>query len=103
MLKERAVVSPQLEAYVEPSANLRMDYTQMNALANQCASMLTSLGVGEGGWRGAIDAQLCRILLPVLWRSQDWGRGRAPPNPPCGALETGIHSVRQRQQRIGLR
>jgi acyl-CoA synthetase (AMP-forming)/AMP-acid ligase II len=48
MLKERAVVSPQLEAYVEPSANLRMDYTQMNALANQCASMLTSLGVGEG-------------------------------------------------------
>ena len=25
MLKERAVVSPQLEAYVEPSANVRMD------------------------------------------------------------------------------
>ena len=48
MLKQRAVVSPQLEAYVEPSANVRMDYTEMNALANQCASVLTSLGVGKG-------------------------------------------------------
>ena len=48
MLKQRAVVSPQLEAYVEPSANVRMNYTQMNALANQCASVLTSLGVGKG-------------------------------------------------------
>ena len=28
MLKECAVVSPQLEAYVERSANVRMDYTR---------------------------------------------------------------------------
>jgi acyl-CoA synthetase (AMP-forming)/AMP-acid ligase II len=48
MLKSRAVVSPQLEAYVEPSANVRMDYTQTNVLANKCASVLTSLGVGKG-------------------------------------------------------
>jgi acyl-CoA synthetase (AMP-forming)/AMP-acid ligase II len=48
MLKQRAVVSPRLEAYIEPSANVRMDYTQMNALANQCANVLTSLGVGKG-------------------------------------------------------
>ena len=33
MLRQRATVSPRLEAYVEPSANVRMDYTQMNALA----------------------------------------------------------------------
>ena len=48
VLRQRAVVSPQLEAYVEPSANLRRDYTQMNALANRCAAVLTSLGVGKG-------------------------------------------------------
>ncbi|VBA57938.1 acyl-CoA synthetase [Mycobacterium attenuatum] len=48
MLRQRAIVSPQLEAYVEPSADLRMDYTQMNALANRCAEVLTSLGVGKG-------------------------------------------------------
>jgi acyl-CoA synthetase (AMP-forming)/AMP-acid ligase II len=48
MLKQRAVVSPRLEAYVEPSADVRMDYTQLNALANKCAGVLRSLGVGKG-------------------------------------------------------
>ena len=48
MLRQRAIVSPQLEAYVEPSTNVRMNYTQMNALANQCANVLTSLGLGAG-------------------------------------------------------
>lgn len=48
MLKQRAVVSPLLEAYVEPSTNIRIDYTEMNALANRCASVLRSLGIGAG-------------------------------------------------------
>ena len=48
MLKQRAVVSPHLEAYVEPSTNVRMSYAQFNAMANQCADVLTSLGFGPG-------------------------------------------------------
>ncbi len=48
MLRQRATVSPRLEAYVEPSTNVRMNYAEMNALANQCANVLTSLGIGEG-------------------------------------------------------
>ena len=48
MLRQRATVSPRLEAYVEPSTNVRMNYAEMNALANRCANMLTSLGIGEG-------------------------------------------------------
>jgi O-succinylbenzoate-CoA ligase len=48
MLRQRATVSPRLEAYVEPSTNVRMNYTEMNALANRCANMLTSLGIGKG-------------------------------------------------------
>ena len=48
MLRQRATVSPQLEAYVEPSTNVRMNYAEMNALANRCANVLTSLGIGEG-------------------------------------------------------
>ncbi|MDT5139774.1 MAG: hypothetical protein QOD58_4036 [Mycobacterium sp.] len=48
MLRQRATVSPQLEAYVEPSTNVRMTYAEMNALANRCANLLTSLGIGEG-------------------------------------------------------
>ena len=48
MLRQRATVSPQLEAYVEPSTHVRMSYTEMNALANRCADVLTSLGIGKG-------------------------------------------------------
>ena len=48
MLRQRATVSPRLEAYVEPSTNVRMNYAEMNALANRCANLLTSLGIGEG-------------------------------------------------------
>ncbi len=48
MLRQRATVSPQLEAYVEPSTNVRMNYTELNALANRCANVLSSLGIGEG-------------------------------------------------------
>jgi O-succinylbenzoate-CoA ligase len=48
MLRQRATVSPQLEAYVEPSTEVRMNYAEMNALANRCANVLTSLGIGEG-------------------------------------------------------
>lgn len=48
MLRQRATVSPHLEAYVEPSTDVRMTYAEMNALANRCANVLTSLGIGEG-------------------------------------------------------
>jgi acyl-CoA synthetase (AMP-forming)/AMP-acid ligase II len=48
MLRQRATVSPGLEAYVEPSTNVRMNYAEMNALANRCANLLTSLGIGNG-------------------------------------------------------
>ena len=48
MLRQRATVSPRLEAYVEPSTNVRMNYAEMNTLANRCANLLTSLGIGEG-------------------------------------------------------
>jgi O-succinylbenzoate-CoA ligase len=48
MLRQRATVSPQLEAYVEPSTDVRMTYAEMNALTNRCANVLTSLGIGKG-------------------------------------------------------
>ncbi|GJF08808.1 long-chain-fatty-acid--CoA ligase FadD13 [Mycolicibacterium cyprinidarum] len=48
MLRQRATVSPQLEAYVEPSTDVRMTYAEMNSLANRCANVLTSLGIGKG-------------------------------------------------------
>ena len=48
MLKQRAVVSPLLEAYVEPSSAVRVNYQQMNARVNQCVSVLRALDVCKG-------------------------------------------------------
>jgi acyl-CoA synthetase (AMP-forming)/AMP-acid ligase II len=48
MFHQRAVVSPALEAYVEPSTNVRVDYSQMNALINRAAHVIESLGIAKG-------------------------------------------------------
>ena len=45
MLKQRAVVSTNLEAYVEPSTNVRATYADMNRLTNRCAAVLSGLGL----------------------------------------------------------
>ena len=48
MLKQRSVVSTNLEAYVEPSTNIRATYADLNKLANRCANTMAGLGVKEG-------------------------------------------------------
>jgi acyl-CoA synthetase (AMP-forming)/AMP-acid ligase II len=86
MLKQRAVVSPQLEAYVEPSANVRMDYTQMNALANRCASALTSLGVGHGD-RVALLMPNCVEFCCLFYGAAKIGAVAVPLNTRLAAPE----------------
>ncbi len=48
MLKQRAVVSTNLEAYVEPSTNVRATYADMNRLTNQCAAVMGDVGLEPG-------------------------------------------------------
>ena len=48
MLKQRAVVSTNLEAFVEPSTNVRETYAGLNKLTNQCAHVLAGLGLQQG-------------------------------------------------------
>jgi len=86
MLKQRAVISPQLEAYVEPSANVRMDYTQMNALANKCANVLTSLGVGKGD-RVALLMPNCVEFCCLFYGAAKIGAVAVPLNTRLAAPE----------------
>jgi acyl-CoA synthetase (AMP-forming)/AMP-acid ligase II len=86
MLKQRAVVSPRLEAYVEPSANVRMDYTQMNALANRCASVLTSLGVDKGD-RVALLMPNCAEFCCLFYGAAKIGAVAVPLNTRLTAPE----------------
>ena len=48
MLKQRSIVSTHLEAYVEPSTNVRASYSDLNAHANKCAHVMSGLGVKQG-------------------------------------------------------
>lgn len=48
MLKQRSVVANNLEAYVEPSTNIRATYADLNSLSNRCASTMAGLGVKPG-------------------------------------------------------
>src|ERR1700739_1345265 len=85
-LKQRAVVSPQLEAYVEPSTNVRMDYTQLNALANKCASVLTSLGLGKGD-RVALLMPNCVEFCCLFYGAAKIGAVAVPLNTRLAAPE----------------
>ena len=86
MLKQRAFVSPKLEAYVEPSTKVRMDYTQVNAFANQCASVLTSLGVGKGD-RVALLMPNCVEFCCLFYGAAKIGAVAVPLNTRLTAPE----------------
>ena len=47
-LTQRAGLSPELENYVEPATNTRLNYAQMNALSNRCAGVLAGLDLQPG-------------------------------------------------------
>jgi acyl-CoA synthetase (AMP-forming)/AMP-acid ligase II len=48
MLKQRAIVSTNVEAFVEPSTSVRASYADLNRLANQCASVMADMGLQQG-------------------------------------------------------
>jgi len=48
MLKQRATVSTDVEAFVEPSTDTRATWADLNRLANKCATTISSLGVKHG-------------------------------------------------------
>ena len=48
MLKQRAIVSTDLEAFVEPSTNVRATRADLNRLTNRCAAVMSGLGLQQG-------------------------------------------------------
>ena len=49
LLTQRAGLSPDLEVYVEPSTDTRINYAQLNALVNRCCGAMGKLGLEPGG------------------------------------------------------
>lgn len=86
MLRQRATVSPRLEAYVEPSTNVRIDYAEMNAMANRCANVLTSLGIGAGD-RVALLMTNCVEFCCLFYGAAKIGAVAVPVNTRLAAPE----------------
>ena len=86
MFRQRAVVSPKLEAYVEPSTGVRVNYAQMNAQINQCVSLLRELDVCKGD-RVALLMPNCLEFCCLFYATAKLGAVAVPLNTRLTAAE----------------
>lgn len=78
-LTQRAALSPDLEAYVEPSTNTRVNYAQMNARANRCACVMSRIGL-QAGDRVALLMQNCLEFVDLFYGAAKLGIVVVPLN-----------------------
>jgi O-succinylbenzoate-CoA ligase len=85
-LTQRAGLSPDLEAFVEPSTGTRMNYAQLNALANRGARVMAKLGVRQGD-RVALLLHNCVEFIALFYGAAKLGVVVVPLNTRLTASE----------------
>ena len=85
-LRQRAGLSPQVEAYVEPSGEQRFTYRELNAYANRCAQALAALDL-QAGERVALLMQNSVEFLGVFYGAAKLGLVVVPLNTRLAAAE----------------
>jgi acyl-CoA synthetase (AMP-forming)/AMP-acid ligase II len=85
-LKQRAGLSPALEAYVEPSTDTRLNYQELNELSNRCASVLSGLDL-KAGDRVALLMQNCIEFAALFYGAAKLGLVVVPLNTRLAAAE----------------
>ena len=78
-LTQRAGLSPDLEAYVEPSTDTRLSYAQLNALSNRCARVMSDFDL-QAGDRVALLMQNCVEFIGVFYAAAKLGIVVVPLN-----------------------
>ena len=78
-LTQRAGLSPDLEAYVEPSTDTRLDYAQLNALVNRASGVMNTLGL-QPGERAALLMQNCVEFVALFYAAAKLGIVVVPLN-----------------------
>jgi len=81
ILEKRARLNPSLEAMVDLTTGLRLNYEELDQRANQSANMMTKLGVQKGDRVGLLImnsvefvevffglAKIGAIVVPLNWR-----------------------------------
>jgi len=85
-LRQRAALSPNLEAYVEPSTDTRLSYRELNHYANQCASVLAGLDL-KAGDRLALLMQNSIEFVALFYGAAKLGLVVVPLNTRLAAAE----------------
>ncbi len=78
-LTQRAGLSRDLEAYVEPSTDTRLTYAGLNTLVNRCCGVLNGLGL-EPGDRAALLMQNCVEFVALFYAAAKLGIVVVPLN-----------------------
>ena len=78
-LSQRAGLSPELEAYVEPATDTRMTYAQLDALVNRCCGAIATLGLQPGD-RAALLMQNCVEFMALFYAAAKLGIVVVPLN-----------------------
>ena len=86
VLTQRAGQSPDVEAYVEPTAELRLNYSQLNNLANQFTSLLAAKGI-QAGDRVATLLPNGNDFLALFYGAAKLGAVIVPLNTRLAAAE----------------
>jgi acyl-CoA synthetase (AMP-forming)/AMP-acid ligase II len=85
-LRQRAGLSPSLEAYVEPSTDTRLTYRELNDLSNRYADVLTGLDV-KAGDRIALLMHNCVEFVGLFYAAAKLGVVVVPLNTRLAAIE----------------
>ncbi len=85
-LRQRAGLSPNLEAYVEPSTGQRLTYRELNAYANRCANVLSDLDLRAGD-RVALLMQNSVEFVGLFYGAAKLGLVVVPLNTRLAAAE----------------
>jgi acyl-CoA synthetase (AMP-forming)/AMP-acid ligase II len=78
-LCQRAGLSPNLEAFAEPSTETRLNYRELNAATNRCASVIAGLGLQPGD-RIALLMQNCLEFIALFYGAAKLGIVVVPLN-----------------------
>jgi acyl-CoA synthetase (AMP-forming)/AMP-acid ligase II len=85
-LRQRAGLSPDVEAYVEPSTETRLTYRDLNAFSNRCAAVMADLGLRAGD-RVALLMQNSVEFVGLFYGAAKLGLVVVPLNTRLAAAE----------------
>jgi len=86
IMLQRAELSPSLEAFVEPSTDIRMSYRELNAYTNRCAAVLSGMGLAPGD-RVALLMKNCVEFVGLFYGAAKLGLVVVPLNTRLAAAE----------------